>query len=36
LERGMEKVQRAVEVWKRFFGPEATEDVSKYIKTEVL
>lgn len=36
LERGMEKVQRAVEVWKRFFGPDATEDVSKYIKTEVL
>ena len=36
LERGMEKVQRAVEVWKRFFGPEATEDVNKYIKTEIL
>ena len=36
LERGMEKVQRAVEVWKMFFGPDATEDVNKYIKTEVL
>jgi hypothetical protein len=36
LQRGMEKVQRAVEVWNMFFGPDATENVNKYIKTEVL
>lgn len=36
LERGMQKVQRAVEVWKMFFGPDATEDVNKYIEKEEL
>lgn len=36
LERGMNKVERAVNVWKRFFGPDATEDVSKYVKEEIL
>lgn len=36
LERGMEKVERAVEVWKRFFGPDATDDVNQYVSNEVL
>jgi hypothetical protein len=36
LERGREKVERAVNVWKRFFGPEATEDVTQYVINEVL
>lgn len=36
LERGRDKVERAVNVWKRFFGPEATEDVTQYVINEVL
>ena len=36
LERGREKVERAVNVWKRFFGPDATEDVQQYVMNEVL
>ncbi|MGA1703063.1 MAG: PD-(D/E)XK nuclease-like domain-containing protein [Methylophilaceae bacterium] len=36
LERGMNKVERAVNVWKRFFGPDATEDVHQYVMEEVL
>lgn len=33
---GMRKVERAVNVWKRFFGPDATEDVNEFIETETL
>lgn len=36
LERGRDKVERAVNVWKRFFGPDATEDVTQYVINEVL
>lgn len=36
LERGRDKVERAVNVWKRFFGPDATEDVNQYVISEVL
>jgi len=36
LERGREKVERAVNVWKRFFGPDATEDIQQYVINEVL
>jgi hypothetical protein len=36
LERGMNKVERAVNVWKRFFGPDATDDVNQYVSNEVL
>jgi len=36
LERGRDKVERAVNVWKRFFGPEATDDVTQYVMNEVL
>lgn len=36
LDRGREKVERAVNVWKRFFGPNATEDIMKYVSNEVL
>lgn len=36
LERGRDKVERAVNVWKRFFGPDATEDVDQYVMNEVL
>ena len=36
LERGKEKVERAVNVWKRFFGPEATENVHDFIAEEML
>ena len=36
LERGRDKVERAVNVWKRFFGPDATDDVNQYVMNEVL
>ena len=36
LDRGMQKVARAVEVYNRFFGPNATEDVKQYVAHEVL
>ena len=36
LERGRDKVERAVNVWKRFFGPDSTEDVNQYVISEVL
>tara|TARA_R110000751_G_scaffold113296_1_gene212426 strand:- start:513 stop:1064 length:552 start_codon:yes stop_codon:yes gene_type:complete len=36
LEGGMRKVERAVNVWKRFFGPDATDDVKQYVSNEVL
>lgn len=36
LESGMRKVERAVRVWKRFFGPDATDDVNEYVETQVL
>lgn len=36
LERGMNKVERAVNVWNRFFAPDATEDVHQYVMEEVL
>lgn len=36
LERGRDKVERAVNVWKRFFGPDAKEDVNQYVISEVL
>jgi hypothetical protein len=36
LERGREKVEKAVNVWKRFFGPDATDDVNQYVMNEVL
>ena len=36
LERGMQKVARAVEVYKMFFGPDATHDVTQYVSKEVL
>ena len=36
LDRGMQKVAQAVEVYNKFFGPNATEDVKQYIAHEVL
>ena len=36
LEGGMRKVERAVNVWKRFFGPDATDDVKQYVSNELL
>lgn len=36
LERGRDKVAKAVNVWKRFFGPDATDDVHQYVMNEVL
>ncbi len=36
LERGRDKVERAVAVWKKFFGPNRTHNVDDYIETEVL
>ena len=36
LERGRDKVLKAVQVYKRFFGPDATDDVQQYVMNEVL
>lgn len=36
LDRGMQKVAQAVEVYNKFFGPNATEDVKQYVAHEVL
>jgi hypothetical protein len=36
LERGMQKVARAVEVYNMFFGPKSTHDVTQYVSKEVL
>jgi hypothetical protein len=36
LERGRDKLERAVAVWKKFFGPNRTHDVNEFIETEVL
>ena len=36
LERGMQKVARAVEVYNKFFGPKSTHDVTQYVSKEVL
>ena len=36
LDRGKEKVQRAVDVWRKFFGPNKTEDINQYYTKETL
>jgi hypothetical protein len=36
LESGRRKVERAVNVWKRFFSPDATEDIQQYVMEEIL
>lgn len=36
LERGMQKVAKAVEVYNMFFGPDATHDVNQYVSKETL
>lgn len=36
LDRGREKVKRAVDVWRKFFGPNKTEDINQYYTKETL
>lgn len=36
LDRGREKVYKAIEVWQKFFGPNATDDITQYFKLETL
>ena len=36
LDRGMQKVAQAVEVYNKFFGPNATDDVHQYVANEIL
>lgn len=36
LDRGKEKVQKAIEVWRKFFGPNKTEDITQYYTKETL
>lgn len=36
LDRGREKVYRAIEVYQKFFGPDATDDITQYFKLETL
>jgi hypothetical protein len=36
LDRGREKVYKAIEVYQKFFGPNATDDINQYYKLETL
>jgi hypothetical protein len=36
LDRGREKVYKAIEVYQKFFGPNATDDITQYFKLETL
>ena len=36
MDRGREKVYRAIEVYQKFFGPDATDDITQYFKSETL
>ena len=36
LDRGKEKVYKAIEVYQKFFGPNATDDITQYFKLETL
>ena len=36
LDKGREKVEKAVEVYNKFFGKEATEDINQYFLNEEL
>lgn len=36
LDRGKEKVQRAIDIWRKFFGPNKTEDITQYYTKETL
>ena len=36
LDKGREKVERAVEVYNKFFGEKATEDINQYFMNEEL
>ncbi len=36
LDRGKDKVQKAIEVWRKFFGPNKTEDITQYYTKETL
>ena len=36
INRGREKVEKAIEVYHKFFSDEATEDIGSYIYKETL
>lgn len=36
MDRGREKVYKAIEVYQKFFGPDATDDITQYFKSEIL
>jgi hypothetical protein len=36
LDRGREKVYRAIEVYNKFFGPSATDDITQYFTIQTL
>jgi len=36
LDKGREKVYKAIEVYQKFFGPDATDDITQYFKFETL
>jgi hypothetical protein len=36
LDRGREKFYKAIEVYQKFFGPKATDDITQYFKLETL
>jgi hypothetical protein len=36
IRRGEEKVEQAIQVWERFFGPNKTEDIENFYINETL
>lgn len=36
MDRGREKVYKAIEVYQKFFAPDATDDITQYFKLETL
>ena len=36
LDRGREKVYKAIDVYNKFFGPSATDDITQYFTIQTL
>ncbi len=36
IDRGREKVYKAIEVYQKFFGPDATDDITQFYTTQIL
>jgi hypothetical protein len=36
MDRGREKVYKAIEVYQKFFGANATDDITQFFTTQIL